>query len=172
MVRSGEGIVTERRQITTIEALKALEGQELGAGPWTTVDQARVDAFCQSVMGANWRAAWMYTDPQRAAKEGPYGGTILPGNMTLSLATLVPANPEGEGNLVMLPYKQAINYGYNRIRWMSPVRVGSRIRSRNKLIRLDEVRPDVYQMTSEVTVEIEGEAKPAMVGENLTWFVM
>ena len=160
------------RTVQTIEELARLAGQELGVGPWRKITQAQVNAFLQAVMGEGWRAAWLYTDPERSAREAPYGGTILPGNMTLSLATLVPTNPEGEGTVVAIPYKLVINYGYNRVRWMSPVRVGSRIRSRNKLLALDEVRPRVFQMRSEVTVEVEGEAKPAMVGENLTWFYM
>ena len=160
------------RTITTIEALKQLAGQELAVGPWQLVGQKRVNIFLKATMGEGWRSAWLYTDPERAAKDAPFGGTILPGNMTLSLATLVPAGAEVEGARVVLPYRMVINYGYNRVRWMAPVRVGKRIRSRNKLLSVEEVQPNVFQMTSQVTVEIEGEEKPAMVAENLTWFYM
>ena len=160
------------RTLRTIEELKGLEGQELAVGPWLAITQERVNTFLQATMGPNWRAAWLYTDAERAAKDAPFGGTILPGNFTLSLATLVPTNPESQGTVVALPYRMVINYGYNRVRWMSPVRVGSRIRSRNKLVSLSRVEPDVYQMRSQVTVEVEGQEKPAMVAENLTRFYM
>lgn len=167
-----EALPIEARTVRSIEELARLAGQEIGVGPWREVTQAQVDAFLQALMGDGWRAAWLYTDPERAAREAPFGGTILPGNMTLSLATLVPTDPRGEGYVIAIPYKLVINYGYDRVRWVSPVRVGSRIRSRNQLIALEEVRPQVFQMRSQVTVEIKGEAKPAMVGENLTWFYM
>jgi acyl dehydratase len=156
------------RVITTIDELRATIGGELGVGPWIETTQAKVDAFNDATLGRS----WLYNDPERAARDAPFGGTILPGNMTLSLANVIPHNEGGEGALVLIPYKRVFNYGFNKIRWISPVRVGKRVRAHNEVLAIEEVAPDVFRMTSRVTVEIEGEEKPAMVGENLTQFYM
>ena len=74
----------------------------------------------------------------------------------------------GEGIQVRLPSRMGINYGLNRVRFISPVHVGKRIRTRSKLISVEQVEPNVVQQVSEITVEIEGETKPAMVAESVT----
>lgn len=104
--------------------------------------------------------------PARSAPSPPCTPT------TWRRAESVHPEVSAEGYVIVIPYKLVINYGYDRVRWVSPVRVGLCIRSRNELIALEEVRPQVFQMRSQVTVEIEGDAKPVMVGENLTWIHM
>jgi acyl dehydratase len=105
-------------------------------------------------------------DPERA-KNGPFGGTIAHGFWTLSAAPFI-MRSGGEGIQIRLPSRMGVNYGLNRVRFISPVHIGKRIRARAKLVSVDEVQPNVIQQVSEITVEIEGETKPAMVAESLT----
>src|SRR4030095_2982474 len=107
----------------------------------------------------------LHVDPERA-KSGPFGGTIAHGFWTLSAAPFIMRG--GQGIQVGLPSRMAINYGLNRVRFISPVHVGKRIRAHAKLVSVDEVQPNVIQQISEITVEIEGETKPAMVAESIT----
>ena len=106
------------------------------------------------------------TSIRERAKNGPFGGTIAHGYWTLSAAPFIMRG--GEGVQVRLPSRMGINYGLNRVRFISPVHVGKRIRGRAKLVSVEEVQPNVIQQVSEITVEIEGETKPAMVAESIT----
>ncbi len=148
------------RTVTTIDELKTLVGQELGVGPWLEMTQERVDAFAD-VTGDY---QYIHVDPERAAKT-PFGGTIAHGFLTLSLLPLL--GREREGIRVDLRPKMGLNYGLNRVRFVAPVCVGNRIRLRTRLLAVDEVAPSVYQLTQQQTVEIEGEARPAMVAESI-----
>lgn len=148
------------RTVTTVEELKALVGQELGVGPWLEITQERVDAFAD-VTGDH---QYIHVDPERAAKT-PFGGTIAHGFLTLSLLPLL--GRDREGIRVDLHPKMGVNYGLNRVRFVAPVRVGKRVRLRTTLLALDLVAPSVYQLTQQQTVEIEGEARPAMVAESI-----
>jgi acyl dehydratase len=152
--------LTPTRTIETIEELKELVGQELGVGGWVEITQERVNAFAD-VTGDH---QWIHVDTERAAKT-PFGGTIAHGFLTLSLLPML--RREWEGIKVDLHAKMGINYGLNRVRFISPVRVGKRIRLRSKLLDVADVAPNVYQMTYQQTVEIEGEERPAMVAETL-----
>jgi acyl dehydratase len=149
-----------QRTVTTIDELKQLVGQELGVGAWLPVTQERVNAFA----GATGDHQWIHVDVERAAK-GPFGGTIVHGFLTLSLILTLQA--EVEGVSVEIPNKMEINYGLNRVRFPSPLHTGKRIRARNRLASLEEMSDGVYQVINEVTVEIEDEAKPAMVAEHI-----
>jgi acyl dehydratase len=148
------------RTVETIEDLKALVGQELGTGPWLEVTQERVNAFAD-VTGDH---QYIHVDPARAAVT-PFGGTIAHGFLTLSLLPLL--GRERDGVRIDLRPRMGVNYGLNRVRFVAPVRVGTRIRLRTVLLTVDEVEPKVYQMTYRQTVEIEGEARPAMVAETI-----
>jgi acyl dehydratase len=153
----GQGMAGART-VETIEEVKGLVGQELGVGPWLEVTQERVDAFAD-VTGDH---QYIHVDPARAAAT-PFGGTIAHGFLTLSLLPLL--GRERDGVRIDLHARMGVNYGLNRVRFVAPVRVGKRIRVRTVLAALDEVEPKVYQMTYRHTVEIEGEARPAMVAE-------
>jgi len=153
--------VTETAVITTVEELKQLVGKETRVGEWHLVTQDEVNKFAE----ATGDHQWIHVDVERA-KNGPFGGTIAHGYWTLSSAPFIMRG--GEGIQVRLPSRMGVNYGLNRVRFMSPVHVGKRIRGRAKLISVEEVQPKVIQQISEITVEIEGETKPAMVAESVT----
>src|SRR5258706_2951980 len=145
--------------ITSVAELKQHVGKETRIGDWHLVTQEEINAFAD----ATGDHQWIHVDPERA-KAGPFGGTIAHGFWTLSAAWFIMRG--GEGIQVRLPSRMGVNYGLNRVRFISPVRVGKRIRSRAKLVSVEEVQPNVIQQVSEITVEIEGESKPAMVAES------
>lgn len=149
--------------ITSVDALKQYVGKQLRVGEWHTVTQDEIDKFAD----ATGDHQWIHVDPERA-KSGPFGGTIAHGFWTLSAAPFILRAAGGEGVQVRLPLRLGINYGLNRVRFIAPVHVGKRIRARSKLISVEEVQPNVIQQVSEITVEIEGETKPAMVAESVT----
>ena len=155
---------TEGVVITSVEELKQYVGKETRVGDWHLVTQEEINAFAD----ATGDHQWIHVDPERA-KKGPFGGTIAHGYWTLSSAAFILRGGNGgEGIQVQLPSRMGVNYGLNRVRFMSPVHVGKRIRSRARLVSVDEVQPNVIQQVSEITVEIEGESKPAMVAESVT----
>src|SRR6476620_5644775 len=147
--------------ITSVEELKQHIGKETRVGDWHTVTQEEINAFAD----ATGDHQWIHVDPERA-KTGPFGGTIAHGYWTLSAAPFIMRG--GEGIQVRLPSRMGLNYGLNRVRFINPVPVGKRIRARAKLVSVDEVQPGVVQQITEVTVEIEGVEKPAMVAESIT----
>jgi acyl dehydratase len=137
-----------------IEGIKALAGREWGPGEWLEITQERVNLFAD----ATGDDQWIHVDVERA-KSGPFGGTIAHGFLTLSLVlTLTRAETQIEG------ISMAINYGLNRVRFPAPVRVGSRIRARTKNLSVEDVEGGV-QVVNQITVEIEGQEKPACVAE-------
>ena len=139
------------------EDLKALVGQDLGAGEWMEITQERIDLFAD----ATGDHQWIHVDPERAA-QGPFGATIAHGYLTLSLIPTL-----GGGRLPVTGAKMGINYGLDRVRFIAPVKAGSRIRARRKLLEVKEGEGFV-QLKVEVTVEIEGQNKPACVAETLS----
>jgi acyl dehydratase len=153
---------TSTTTITSVDELKQFVGKETRVGDWHTVTQEEINAFAD----ATGDHQWIHVDPERA-KTGPFGGTIAHGFWTLSAAPFIMRNG-GEGVQIRLPSRLGINYGLNRVRFIAPVHVGKRIRARAKLLSVEEVQPNVVQQISEITVEIEGEAKPAMVAESVT----
>jgi acyl dehydratase len=150
--------------ITSVDELRQYVGKELRVSDWHTVTQDQIDKFAD----ATGDHQWIHVDPERA-RGGPYGGTIAHGFWTLSSAPFIlRGGTGGDGVQVRLPSRMGLNYGLNRVRFINPVRVGKRIRVRSKLISLEEVQPNVIQQVSEITVEIEGEVKPAMVAESVS----
>jgi acyl dehydratase len=144
-----------------IEELAGLIGTEIGAGPWLVIEQERIDAFTVATDDHQ----WIHIDPERAAA-GPYGATIVQGYLTMSLLphlTREIALPVGEPRMT-------INYGLDRVRFPSPVRVGSRVRARVRLTGVSEITSAI-QIKRQVTVEVDGSDKPAMVAETVTRFL-
>jgi acyl dehydratase len=141
-------------------ALLDAVGTDLGVTDWLTIEQGRVDRFAE----ATGDHQWIHTDPERA-KGGPFGGTIAHGYLTLSLVNhFLPQLIEVHG------IAMGINYGTDRVRFPAPVPVGSRVRAAAVLAGADEV-PGGVQARVTVTVEVEGQDKPACVVETLSRFV-
>ena len=147
------------RVIEGIAELKSLVGQSVGLGDWYTVTQAQIDAFAETTGDRQ----WIHVDTERARTESPFGTTIAHGFLTLSLLSQLHA----QAVQVRGPFKLAINYGLNRVRFPAPVPAGSRIRVHSTLQSLEEL-PGAIQLLWLETVEIEGQAKPALVAEWLT----
>jgi acyl dehydratase len=144
------------RVITTFDELADAVGEHLGSTEWLQVTQERVNAFAD----ATGDHQWIHVDVERAA-DGPFGGTIAHGYLTLSLI------PYFTPQLFRLETPGArLNYGVNRVRFPSPVKVGSRIRASAQIVEVTDV-PAGKQMVTKVTVEIDGEAKPACVAETV-----
>ena len=131
-------------------------GRELGPSDWITVDQAMIDRFAD----ATGDHQWIHVDVERAQREMPGGKTIAHGYLTLSLI------PRMAAKLLEISRRsRGINYGSNKIRFISPVPAGSRIRLRQRILSADEVPGDGIRVTSEMTVEVEGQERPALVAE-------
>lgn len=139
----------------TLQELQAKVGESLGTSDWLLVDQQRIDRFADTTEDHQ----YIHVDPE-AAKASPFGGTIAHGFLTLSLLA-----PLMDGAMEKPQVRMSVNYGFNKIRFLSPVRSGKRIRGHFQLIELVEKRPGQWQQTVEVTVEIEGEDKPALMAE-------
>ena len=131
---------------------------------WMTVDQAMIDRFADATLDHQ----FIHVDPARAAAT-PLGGTIAHGFLTLSLlAPLQASIPRPE----MPAIRMGLNYGLDRVRFIHPVRSGSRIRAAATLVAIEEVAPGQFQQTHEIVVEIEGIQKPALVATWLTRFII
>ncbi len=140
-----------------LEDLRGAVGRHLGYGDWHDITQEQVDAFA----AATWDHQWIHVDPEMAAG-GPFGGTIAHGFLTLSLASFL-----GAEVVEVRGVKMGINYGSDRVRFPSPVKVGSRIRGGGEFVDVSDVAGGV-QATFRLTVEIEGGSKPACVADLLT----
>ena len=144
-----------------IDDAKSKIGQEIGVSEWMLIDQARVNGFAE-VTGDH---QWIHVDVERAKRESPFGGPIAHGYLTVSLL----AKFAGEC-IAVDGIKLAVNYGLNRVRFASPVKVGSRVRARFVLAAVDDIAGGA-QMTWQATVEIDGGEKPACIAEMLTrWY--
>lgn len=140
-----------------IDELQALTGKETGVSDWLTIDQAMIDRFADATLDHQ----FIHVDAERAAQT-PFGGTIAHGFLTLSLLSYFSAHadlPRPAG------IRMGVNYGLNKVRFVAPVHSGKRVRARFKLLELAEKRPGQFQQTNEVTVEIDGEDKPALIAE-------
>ncbi len=150
-------------QMMSVEELEAAVGQEFGPSDWLLVDQQRIDRFAEATIDHQ----FIHVDPKAAAAT-PFGTTIAHGFLTLSLVTFLTSG------LTPLPkgLTTVINYGLNKVRYLQPVKVDSEIRARIKIL---EARPrgrTRILMTSEVTIEIKGEKRPALLAEALILFVV
>ena len=138
----------------------AAEGTQLGPTEWLEITQDRVNLFADATDDHQ----WIHVDPARAA-DGPFGGTIAHGLLTLSLLPHFTSQLYTVGNVAM-----AINYGYNKVRFITPVRVGAKLRARAEITTVAALESAV-QATLTTTVEIEGSDKPAAVAESIVRFI-
>ena len=141
--------------MTTIRDLETRIGQEVGVSPWVEITQERIDT-CAMAIGD---FQWIHVDPERA-KNSPFGKTIAHGFLTLSLLSNL-----SEQTFSFSDRRMGINYGLNRVRFTSPVPVGSRVRARFTLAKFEKIDGNGVQVTWTTVVEIEGAAKPALVAE-------
>ncbi len=146
------------RIIETLAELPPLVGQELAVSDWVSVTQQQIDLFAQ----ATGDHQWIHVDPERA-KDGPFGTTIAHGFLTLSLMPRLV-----ESALQIRQQRMSVNYGVNRVRFPSPVPVGSRLRARVKLLACEPLADDGLQIVWHVTMEREGSDKPVCVAESVT----
>ncbi len=151
------------RQVSLADLSRQI-GQEIGVSDWVAITQERIDAFADVTDDHQ----FIHVDPERAAGETPFGGTIAHGFLTLSLLTSLGAEvlPRLVGRAM------GINYGLERVRFISPVRVGQRVRGRFRLVDVDERKAGQILVRYGVSVEIEDEEKPALAAEWLALSVM
>ncbi|MBP0624184.1 MaoC family dehydratase [Cupriavidus consociatus] len=153
------------RTIATLEELEGLQGQEVAVSDWMEVTQQQVNQFAE----ATGDHQWIHVDVERAKKESPYGAPIAHGFLTLSLL------PKFMHNALHMPSKIGVNYGLNRVRFTAPVPVGSKLRARIKLLKVERLDPlpkspelAGAQSTWEVTIEREGSDRPVCVAESIS----
>jgi len=139
--------------VATLDQIRSRIGEEVGVSTWLTVDQARIEAFADATEDRQ----FIHVDPAAAAQT-PFGGTIAHGFLTLSLLSRMGA----EAMLLPDALKMAVNYGFDRVRFLSPVKAGKRVRGRFVLDSVEEKAPGQWLMRHSVTVEIEGGTKPAL----------
>lgn len=148
------------------ELYRAAIGATAGTGEWFLVDQARIDAFAEVTEDRQ----FIHVDPALAAELSPFGTTIAHGFLTLSLLTpltsSIPVPPERLTGIAV-----GVNYGFEKVRFINPVRVDARIRATSVLSAVELKDPNTIQVTQRITVEIEGEAKPALVAEWTTRYL-
>ncbi len=142
--------------VASLEEIGARVGTDLGASEWIEISQHSIDIFAD-VTGDH---QFIHVDPEAAAKT-PFGGTVAHGFLTLSLLSRMAA----DAMLRPAEMKMGVNYGFERVRFMAPVRSGKRVRGRFRLDHFEEKRPGQWQFVHNVTVEIEGEDKPALVAD-------
>jgi acyl dehydratase len=142
--------------LASLDEIRNRIGEEVGVSSWIIVDQGRILAFADATEDRQ----FIHVDP-RAAAQTPFGGTVAHGFLTLSLLSRMGA----EAMLLPGTLKMAVNYGLDRVRFLAPVKSGSRVRGRFRLDSVEEKAPGQVLMRHTVTVEIEGEDKPALTAE-------
>ena len=134
-------------------------GREIGVSAWVEVDQHKIDEFADCTVDRQ----WIHVDVARARRESPYGGTIAHGYLTLSLV----ASTTIDAGAIPPDAAAALNYGLDKVRFIAPVKAGARVRNRIVLLTVDEKAPGRVLIKMQNTIEIEGEAKPALIAESL-----
>ena len=145
------------KTIQTLSELLPLVGQEVATSDWITVTQEQINLFAQ----ATGDHQWIHVDEERA-KGGPFGSTIAHGCLTLSLLPRF-----FESALTIVQVRMGVNYGLNKVRFIAPVPVGSRLRAHMKLLACDAIDNHGMQITWEVSVQREGAAKPVCIAESI-----
>lgn len=141
----------------TLEAYQAMVGKEIGVSSWHLVDQPRIDAYADVTEDHQ----FIHVDPERARKETAFGTTIAHGFLTMSMMSVM----SYEVMPAIAGTTMGVNYGFDKLRFISPVRSGKRVRGRFVLAEAKLRKPNELQSRTSVTVEIEGEDKPALVAE-------
>jgi acyl dehydratase len=141
-----------------IEGIKALIGKEIGPSEWRAVTQEQIDAFAD-LSGDH---QWIHVDVERAKHESPFGTTVAHGNLTLSMI---------DGFRLELisstGFALGVNYGWNKVRFPTPVPAGSRVRARAEVVSVEDVGAGWWQVATRFTVEVEGSEKPCCVAESV-----
>ncbi|HWV27393.1 MAG TPA: MaoC family dehydratase [Aeromicrobium sp.] len=145
------------RVLNDSQEIAAAAGEELGVSEWVTISQERIDMFAD----ATGDRQWIHIDPERAA-EGPFGATVAHGYLTLSMIPFLGAQVYAFAGDVA-----RVNYGMNKVRFINPVRVNSKIRNRVQVLEVKDTDHG-QQVTLQHTIEIKGEDKPACIAETLT----
>lgn len=149
---------TPRLQVRDLDGLRALVGNEIGVSDWVEVDQRRIDLFAE----ATGDRQWIHTDPERCKAESPFGTTIAHGHLTMALA------PHLLTSILEIQYaSMVVNPGVEKMRLRAPVRCGDRVRLRASLKALRELPGGAARGTIHMIIEIEGQKKPAAVGDAL-----
>jgi len=146
-------------KVETPKDLLALVGKTLGPSSWITVDQPMIDTFAD----ATGDHQWIHVDVERAKREMPGGKTIAHGYLTLSLVPRLAATL-----LQVTKRSRGLNYGSNKVRFTNAVPAGARVRLRQRIVNAEEVAGNGVRLTSEMTVEIDGQERPALVAEILS----
>ena len=141
----------------TLGAYQALVGKEIGVSSWHLIDQPRINAFANDTEDHQ----FIHVDPERAKKETAFGATIAHGFLTMSMLSVM----SYEVMPAIAGTTMGVNYGFDKLRFISPVRSGKRVRGRFVLAEAKLRKPNELQSRTNVTVEIEGEDKPALVAE-------
>lgn len=149
-------------KVVEVASLTEYVGKELGASDWFQIDQDRINAFSDATLDHQ----FIHVDPEQA-KNTPFGTTIAHGYLTLSLLPYLQASIDGF--LMPKGMKMAMNYGFDKLRFMAPVKEGKRVRAVATLLDAKEKRDGQWLLTFSFTVEIEGEDKPALIAE---WLLM
>ena len=141
----------------TLDTYQAMVGKEVGVSSWHLIDQSRINVYADVIEDHQ----FIHIDPERAKRETPFGSTVAHGFLTMSLMSIMSYEvmPVIEGTTM------GVNYGFDRLRFISPVRAGSRVRGRFVLKEAILRKPTELQSRTNVTVEIEGEGKPAIVAD-------
>jgi len=138
-------------------------GEEIGVSSWILLDQNRINEFAHCTGDHQ----WIHLDAERAAREGPFGGTIAHGFLTLSLI----APTSFEVMLGRISPKSVVNYGLEKVRFVAPVRSGKRVRNHIVIASVENKGTGRYLVTTDNTMEIEGESKPALTASALAMFI-
>jgi acyl dehydratase len=146
-------------EVEGVEGMKSILGQEIGPSDSRTVTQELIDAFAE-VSGDH---QWIHVDPERSAKESPYGKTIAHGNLTLSLA-----DSFRKELIAASGFPIGVNYGWNKVRFPAPVPVDSEITATAELASFDELDGGWWQVITKFTITVAGADKPSFVGESVT----
>ena len=140
-----------------LDAYQAMVGKEIGVSSWHLIDQPRIDTYADVIEDHQ----FIHVDPERAKKETTFGTTIAHGFLTMSLLSIM----SYEVMPVIAGTTMGVNYGFDKLRFISPVRSGKRVRGRFVLAEAKLRKPNELQSRTNVTVEIEGEDKPALVAD-------
>jgi acyl dehydratase len=141
-----------------IDGLRELQGDKVGPSEWREVTQDMINAFAE-LSGDH---QWIHTDVERAKSESPFGTTVAHGNLTLSLVDGL-----RQGLIESTGFVLGVNYGWNKVRFPAPVPAGSRVRATAEVVDIDDVGNGWFQIVTRFTLEVEGNEKPAFVGDSV-----
>jgi acyl dehydratase len=143
----------------TMSTVREFIGRELGVSGWRTIDQDRIDAFARCTDDHQ----WIHVDVERAKRDGPFGGTIAHGYLTLAMLSPL----QNEIGIIPADAKQAINVGLDKLRFLAPVKAGARLRMHATLLEVEDRGKGRLLLRTQNTIDIEGEEKPALTVESL-----